>query len=77
MPLPLPKRPVVWVWNSRSPTLPTSVPIMKPKMCSVSKPSSALTHAGVSAAMHASATANLQAPPRIPCPEGVRRLMRR
>src|SRR5438045_1109681 len=43
---------------------------MKPKMCSVSKPSSALARAGASAMMHATAVHNLKAATRIPYPIG-------
>src|SRR5206468_12479186 len=41
-------------------------PIMKPKMCSVSKPSSALTHAGASATVQAAMVQNVRALARIP-----------
>src|SRR5262245_32462218 len=48
LPLSLAKRPVVSLWNSRSPTVPTSVPIMNANRCSVSMPS-AQTQVGSSA----------------------------
>ncbi|WP_244620999.1 hypothetical protein [Bradyrhizobium yuanmingense] len=46
---------------------------MKPKMCSVSKPASALVRAGASTIAHTITVQNLQALPPIPCPKGARR----